>query len=158
VPTRKRSSIWCRNARILVVMGNCEESLAAGAADCGCGFAEDSACAALSNEWYRYADRSVDADSRHWLGTLPRRIDVEIDGRRLIAVHGAVSSVNRFFFASCTKAVHEESAASGCDGVAAGHCGLPFSRLVAGRLWHNAGVVGMPANDGTPHVWFSTLT
>ena len=36
-----------RNARILVVMGNCEESLAAGAADCGCGFAEDSACAAL---------------------------------------------------------------------------------------------------------------
>jgi len=37
----RRSSIW-------ILMGNCEESLAAQAAECGCGFAEDSACAVLS--------------------------------------------------------------------------------------------------------------
>jgi len=24
-------------------------------------------------------------------------------------------------------------------------------------LWHNAGAIGMPANDGTPRVWFSLL-
>jgi hypothetical protein len=29
---------------------------------------------------------------------------------------------------------------------------------VDGRLWHNAGVVGMPANDGTPRGWFSLIT
>jgi len=147
-----------RSAQIHVVMGNCEESLAAGAPDCGCGFAEESACAVLSNEWYPFADRCVDADSRHWLGSLPRRIEVEIDGRRLAAIHGGLTSINRFVFASCTKAIEEELAASGCDGVIAGHCGLPFSRVIGGRLWHNAGVVGMPANDGTPRVWFSTLT
>jgi hypothetical protein len=63
-----------RGAQIHVVMGNCEESLAAQAVDCGCGFADDSACAALSNEWYPFADRNVDAESRVWMGSLPRRI------------------------------------------------------------------------------------
>jgi hypothetical protein len=52
-----------RSAQIQVVMGNCEKSLATQAADCGCGFAEDSACAALSNEWYAFADRNIDAET-----------------------------------------------------------------------------------------------
>ena len=31
-----------------VIAGNCEEQLAAGAVDCGCGFADDSACNRLA--------------------------------------------------------------------------------------------------------------
>src|SRR6202008_961975 len=38
-----------------------------------------------------------------------------------------------------------------------GHCGIPFTEIVDGRLWHNAGAIGMPANDGTPRSWFSIL-
>ena len=41
--------------------------------------------------------------------------------------------------------------------VIAGHCGLPFTQIVDGRLWHNSGALGMPANDGTARVWFSLL-
>jgi predicted phosphodiesterase len=140
-----------------IVMGNCEESLAAQAADCGCGFAEDSACAALSGEWYPYAERNIDAESRIWMRSLPRQLHLEINGRRLVVVHGGVTSINRFIFATSAEAIEEELAASGCDGVIAGHCGLPFTCLSGGRLWHNAGVVGMPANDGTARVWFSVL-
>src|SRR5208282_4283567 len=55
-----------RGSGIWIVMGNCEESLAAQAAGCGCGFAEDSACAALSGQWYSYADRNTDTKSRLW--------------------------------------------------------------------------------------------
>jgi predicted phosphodiesterase len=139
-------------------MGNCEESLASEAADCGCGFAEDSACAALSTQWYSYAAQNVDAESRCWMGSLPRQLELEISGHRLVVVHGGLTRINRFVFASGDAAIEEELAASGCDGVIAGHCGLPFTREIDGRLWHNAGVVGMPANDGTPRVWFSTLT
>jgi predicted phosphodiesterase len=146
-----------RNSGIRIVMGNCEESLAAQAAECGCGFAEESACAALSGQWYPYADRNVDAESRLWMGSLPRQLDFEINGRRLVVVHGGVTSINRFIFATSDEAIEEELAASGCDGVIAGHCGLPFTCERAGRLWHNAGVIGMPANDGTPRVWFSVL-
>ena len=146
-----------RRAQIHVVMGNCEELLATQAADCGCGFAEDSACAALSNEWYAFADRNIDAESRIWMGSLPRRIDIEINGRLLTAIHGSVTSINRFVFATSDPIIEEELIASSCDGVIAGHCGLPFSRVINGHLWHNAGVVGMPANDGTPRAWFSVL-
>ena len=146
-----------RRAGIRVVMGNCEESLAAGAADCGCGFAEDSACAALASEWYAYADRRVDSDSRRWMGSLPRRLNIVIGPRLLAMVHGGVTSINRFVFASTDDAIAEELAASGCDGVIAGHCGLPFTCERNGWLWHNAGVIGMPANDGTSCVWYSIL-
>jgi predicted phosphodiesterase len=139
-------------------MGNCEESLAAEAADCGCGFAEDSACAALSGQWYSYANRNVDTKSRFCMSTLPRQLDLEINGRRLLVVHGGVTSINRFIFATSDDAIEEELAASACDGVIAGHCGLPFTRQSDGCLWHNAGVVGVPANDGTRRVWFSVLT
>lgn len=147
-----------RSSGIRIVMGNCEESLADRAADCGCGFAEDSACAALSIQWYPYADRNIDTESRLWLGSLPRQLEFEIGSRRLAVIHGSVTSINRFVFASCNEAIEEELAISGCDGVIAGHCGLPFTRVHCDRLWHNAGVVGMPANDGTPRVWFSVLT
>jgi len=42
--------------------------------------------------------------------------------------------------------------------VVAGHCGLPFVDFPGGRPWCNAGTVGMPANDGTPRVWYALLT
>lgn len=146
-----------RESGIRVVMGNCEESLATAAADCGCGFSADSACAILADEWYRYADRHVDVESRAWMASLPRRLDLDLGGRRLAVIHGGVTRISRFIFASDDDAIAEELTASGCDGVIGGHCGLPFTREMDGRLWHNAGVVGMPADDGTPRVWFSTL-
>jgi hypothetical protein len=43
------------------------------------------------------------------------------------------------------------------DAVIAGHTGLPFSRVLGDRLWHNPGSLGLPANDGTPRGWYSVL-
>ncbi len=48
-------------------------------------------------------------------------------------------------------------AQAGADGVIGGHCGLPFTQILGDRLWHNAGAIGLPANDGTPRVWYSLL-
>jgi predicted phosphodiesterase len=141
-----------------VVMGNCEESLGLHAADCGCGFVAGSACDMLSAAWYAHADARLDDDARAWMRTLPRRIDLVIGGRRLAIVHGSPASINRFVFASESEAtLRDFIACSGCDGVIGGHCGIPFTRIVDGRLWHNPGAIGVPAHDGTPRVWFSVL-
>ena len=143
---------------IATVMGNCEESLAAGGEDCGCGFVEGTACDLLSRGWFAHAVRQVAPRHRAWMAALPRRIDLRLGGRHLAAVHGGTASINRFLFASAPEAVlAAEIAASGAEGVLAGHCGLPFTRLVGGGIWHNAGAIGMPADDGTPRAWFSLL-
>ena len=145
-------------AGIYVVMGNCEESLALGAQDCGCGYTPGSVCDRLSAAWFTHADRELGTEVRAWMAQLPRRIDVAIAGRRLAVVHGGVELINRFIFASTAAVTKtQELVLGGLDGVIAGHCGLPFTQVFQDKLWHNAGVIGMPANDGTPRVWFSRL-
>ena len=140
-------------------MGNCDEQLGASAQDCACGYPSGSACERLSAAWFAYADAQIGSDARAWLAGLPRRIDVRIGGVSLAVIHGSVSRINHFVFASTAAAIkRREIALADVDGVIAGHCGLPFSQVIDGRLWHNAGVVGLPANDGTPRVWYSVLT
>ncbi len=147
-----------RAAGIATVMGNCEEQLGAGAEDCGCGFAPGSSCDRLSAAWFAHASAHIDDAARRWMANLPRRIDLILAGRRLAVVHGAPSRINRFVFASTPEAdLAAEIIATGTDGVIGGHCGLPFTRILAAGLWHNAGVIGLPANDGTPRGWFSLL-
>lgn len=145
---------------IHVLRGNCEEQLAADAEDCGCGFEEGTACDLLSRSWYAHARREVSAAQRAWMGTRPERLVLELpDGRRLAVLHGGARDVSRFLFASTPEAVLAgEMAETGCAGVLAGHCGIPFARHVGDGLWVNAGAIGMPADDGTPRVWFALLT
>jgi predicted phosphodiesterase len=145
---------------IAVIAGNCEENLAAGALDCGCGFEEGTACDLLSRAWYAHADREVTPAHRAWMAGLPRRIVLALpDGRRLAVLHGGTQDISRFLFASAPEAdLAAEIAATGCEGVIAGHCGLPFARRVGDGLWLNAGAIGMPADDGTPRAWFAVLS
>jgi predicted phosphodiesterase len=147
------SGIW-------VIAGNCEENLAAGALDCGCGFEEGTACDLLSRAWYAHANRQVTAVHRSWMAGLPQRLVIRLpDGRRLAVLHGRASDISRFIFASTPQADLEvEIAVTGCDGVIAGHCGIPFARQVGPGVWINAGAIGMPADDGTPRIWFALLT
>lgn len=148
-----------RNAGIGVVMGNCEEQLAADADDCGCGFAPGSECDRLSAAWFTHARSVLNRADREWMGTLPRRLDITVSGLRLAVVHGNLSAISRFIFASTPSRVKAlELVSSGVDGIVGGHCGLPFTQVIDGRLWHNPGVIGMPANDGTPRVWYSVIS
>jgi len=148
-----------RAAGIPTIMGNCEESLGYSAADCGCGFSEGSACDQLSASWYAYADAHLNDDARAWMRSLPRRIDIIVGGKSLTVVHGAVDRINQFVFSSTEDAEFtRQFEISGADGIFAGHCGIPFTRNVSGKLWHNAGAIGMPANDGTQRTWFSLIT
>ncbi len=145
------------------IMGNCEESLGNAADDCGCGFDEGTACSLLSVQWYQFANKRVNAEDRGWMRALPRFIRFSINGCRCLVVHGAVSSINRFIFPSnAAEMVHEEFATQAVDCIIAGHSGIPFTfgyREDNGRakVWHNAGVIGMPANDGTGQVWYSII-
>lgn len=129
-----------RHAGVHVVMGNCEESLGERARDCGCGFTAGSACNRLSAAWYSHADSLLDDEARAWMRNLPRRIDVLL-GKRLVAVvHGSPDRINEFVFGSASDDdLRPLVRGARCDGVIGGHCGIPFTRIVDGLLWHNPG-------------------
>jgi predicted phosphodiesterase len=147
-----------RESGIRVVMGNCEESLAASADNCGCGFEEGSTCDRLSVQWYTFAAARLDDDSRKWMKGLPQHLEINMCNRRLVVIHGGGKQINRFIFQSTPASVKQEELEwLKCDGVIAGHCGLPFTQILGDRLWHNTGAIGMPANDVTCRTWYSIL-
>lgn len=141
----------------VTIQGNCEESLALGRDECGCGFVEGSACDRLARAWWRHVEHEVGADLRRWMAALPRRLRFRVHGVETLVVHGGVRDIARHVFASTSDVVAEELAAAGADLVIAGHCGLPFTRRIGDRLWYNPGAIGLPANDGTPDGWYALL-
>ncbi|MBC8339658.1 MAG: metallophosphoesterase family protein [Rhodospirillales bacterium] len=148
-----------RAAGVPVVMGNCEESLGLAANDCNCGFDEGSDCAAWSEAWFANAALSLDEDAKAWMRALPRLIRFELAGRRFAVLHGGLDNISEYVFASSPADVKTAILDRlDVDAVIGGHEGLPFTDILGDRLWHNAGAIGMPANDGTPRVWFSVLT
>ena len=145
-----------------VIAGNCEAQLAAGAADCGCGFEEGTVCDALSAEWFAFASARICGDDRAWMGAAPDGAVFSHRGRRFAAIHGGATDVSRFIWPGDRMAMKQEIAAiesevGRVDGVIAGHCGVAFCEDVDGTLWINAGVIGMPPHDGTPDAAFAIL-
>ena len=141
------------------IQGNVEQSLAAKSNDCGCGFEEGTTCDILSKGWYDYAQQSISAETREWFASLPETLSFSLANKRVQIVHGAPSEMSRFMFDSMDDAEFvKEFELVNADIILAGHSGLPFTKRVDdGRLWHNSGAMGMPANDGTSNVWFSVL-
>ena len=147
-----------RDWGIQVVMGNCEESLAYGEDDCGCGFEPGSDCSVLAVTWYDFANRRVSPEQRRWMQALPRSIDLRMAEVDLRVVHGSLGSINEFVFASGD---HDARLAqirnADVDAVIGGHSGIPFGQQLGERYWLNAGVIGMPANDGGSHGWYMLM-
>ena len=143
-----------------VVLGNCEESFASRALDCGCGFEAGSPCSVLSDQWFRYADARISEGNRLWMGQLPVSLTFQLGSQRFSCVHGGVESINKFLFAStpeAEKAAELSLLSQGIDGLITGHCGIPFGQMIEGRAWLNAGVIGLPANDGTADGWYLVI-
>jgi len=147
-----------RDWGIHLVMGNCEEALGFGEADCGCGFDPGSACSLLAVTWYDYARRRITAEQRRWMRELPRAIDFSMLDTRFRVIHGSLDSINEFVFASSPAAGRlEQIRNAGVDVVIGGHAGIPFGQRLRERYWLNTGVIGMPANDGGRHGWYLLL-
>jgi hypothetical protein len=141
------------------IAGNYELALAAGLADCRCGYTDprDNRYAALS---YDYTARRTSADFKCWMGALPAHRRVTIGGRELLLVHGSPRRVNEFLFRSTTPVAFLERLLDQwqADALLCTHTGLHWHRrLPSGRDVVNVGVIGRPANDGRTEVWYSRI-
>jgi predicted phosphodiesterase len=140
------------------ISGNVEIQLREDLQDCGCSFEEGSRCDTLSKEWYPFAQMNTSPDSLDWMSTLPDHLRFEYAGKKALVLHGSWFETAEFIFRSTPWATKQRNfEATQANLILAGHCGLPFSDSQNDHLWLNAGVIGMPANDGDAQVWYAIL-
>ncbi len=140
------------------IAGNVEIQLRENAADCGCDFREGSRCDDFSQLWYPYAQSKLSENSIHFLKTLPNHISFTYANQKITVVHGSYFNVSEFIFKSTDWQIKAPNfGATNSNVIVAGHCGLPFHHQKENKIWLNPGVIGMPANDGNPAVWYIIL-
>ena len=146
--------------RVACIQGNYEESLSSGREDCGCGYTDprDNHFAQIS---YDYTNSHTSPGWKTWMGALPKTRRFEVEGRRVLLVHGSPRRINEFLWESDSPVPFLEKllADHDADVLVCTHTGLHWHRrLPSGRLVVNAGVLGRPANDGRTNVWYARLT
>lgn len=147
-----------KNWGIHCIAGNVEIQLSTGQANCACDFASGSRCDGFSKQWYPYAQMNLSPDSLEWMGALPEFMAFEYANQRAAVVHGSYYHTSEFIFRSTAWSIKAKHFADlSVNIILAGHCGLPFSQVQNNQHWLNPGVIGMPANDGTPRVWYMIL-
>ncbi|RXG31708.1 metallophosphoesterase family protein [Leeuwenhoekiella marinoflava] len=140
------------------ILGNVEIQLRDGAEDCGCDFRKGSRCDGFSQMWFPYAQSKLSKSSLEYIATLPNHIDFRYAGKDITVVHGDYFNVSEFVYKSTDWQIKQKNFdATGADVIIAGHCGLPFHQEKEEKTWINPGVIGMPANDGSPNVWYAVL-
>lgn len=91
------------------------------------------------------------------MAALPKTLTFTAGGLNFRVIHGGVDIINRFVFASQRDVLAEETMRADADVVIGGHAGVPFIEKIGRGVWFNPGVIGVPANDGTPDVWYGLV-
>ncbi len=161
-PSPDKSFPLLRDAHVLTMMGNYDDSIGRGLDDCQCGYTDprDNHFAQIS---YDYTLKKTSDPNRAWLRTLPHAFRLELGGRRVRFAHGSTRRINEFLWASTTPEPFIERLLRDADAdlIAVTHTGIPWERRLqrdpaSGLL--NVGAIGRPANDGDTCVWYALLT
>ncbi|VXB50940.1 Alkyl hydroperoxide reductase AhpD [Maribacter litoralis] len=142
----------------LSIAGNVELQLANDSEDCGCDFKSGSRCDDFSKMWFPYTKGRLSKESLDSMKNIPEYISFDYGNKKVTVVHGNYGNTSEFIFKSnATESKERCFKETKSDIIIAGHCGLPFHQTIKEKVWLNPGVIGMPANDGTPRVWYMML-
>ena len=143
--------------KIYVITGNVELQLRNNREDCGCDFTPGGRCDAFSHNWYAYTKDRMTKPYMKWLHSLPNHVRFYFGRKMCTVLHGSWHNPSEFIFKSTPWAIKELNLKeSVSEVIVAGHSGLPFIDSRGGLIWANAGVIGMPANNGKNKTWFMT--
>jgi putative phosphoesterase len=131
----------------VTIMGNYDDGVGFDRDECGCAYT-DPVEKALGDRSLAWTRAEVTADNKAFLRTLATEIRFEADGRRVLLVHGSPRKINEYLFEDRPIASFQRLAASSqADIIVFGHTHRPYTKLVDGVLFVNAGSVGKP-KDG----------
>jgi len=145
-----------RRADIPTVIGNYDDGVGFDRDDCGCAYREpvDRELGQRSLNWTR---AETSPENKAYLRGLVREIRFDVSATRVLLVHGSPRKMNEYLFEDRPQSSFQRLArSSNADVIVFGHTHLPYTKLVDGVLFVNAGSVGKP-KDGDPRACYAIL-
>ena len=133
--------------QVSTIMGNYDDGVGFDRDECGCAYRdpEEKARGERSIAWTK---AHTTPENKAFLRTLTPEIRFETGGRRVLLVHGSPRKMNEYLFEDRPLSSFQRLAAtSEADIIVFGHTHKPYTKLVDGVWFINAGSVGKP-KDG----------
>ena len=133
-----------RREGIATIMGNYDEGVGFSKDECGCAYTNP-VDQELGDRSLRWTQATVTAPNKAFLAALAREMRIEIDGCRVLLVHGSPRRINEYLFEDRPVSSFQRLAvSSGADLIAFGHTHKPYLKVIDGVSFLNAGSVGKP--------------
>lgn len=142
--------------RIPTIIGNYDDGVGFDRDECGCAY-RDPVEKERGDRSLMWTRRRVTHDNKAFLRELVKEIRVDVDGKRVLMVHGSPRKMNEYLFEDRPVSSFQRIAASSAaDIIVFGHTHKPYTKRVDGVLFVNAGSVGKP-KDGDWRACYAIL-
>lgn len=145
-----------REMRIPTIVGNYDDGVGFDRDECGCAY-RDPIEEQRGNQSLTWTKAHVTPENKAFLRELVKELRIEVDGRRVLLVHGSPRKINEYLFEDRPLSSFQRLAASSnADIIVFGHTHRPYTKLVDQVLFVNAGSVGKP-KDGDWRACYAIL-
>jgi putative phosphoesterase len=145
-----------RELKIPTIMGNYDKGIGFEKDDCGCAYTswEEIETGKESIEW---TTRNTSQGNKEFLRNLLKKIELEINGKRILLVHGSPRRINEYLYEDRPeKSVRRMLNSLNVDILGCGHTHLHYFKIVNGVYIVNPGSVGKP-KDGDPRSSYASI-
>jgi putative phosphoesterase len=145
-----------RSRGIPTIMGNYDDGVGNDKDDCGCAYT-DPEMRRLGDISLMWTRQHVSSDNKAFLRSLLPNIRLQIEGQRLLLVHGSPRRINEYLYEDREQSGLQRIArGADADVLVFGHTHLPYAKMVDGVLFVNDGSVGKP-KDGDLRAAYAML-
>lgn len=146
-----------RERNIPTIMGNYDLGVGNSSDDCGCAYTSKIA-EALGKRSIAWTNQNTTSDNKLFLQQLAAQIPLQLDGLRVLLVHGSPRKINEYLFEDRPDATMERLLdLAEADVLVCGHTHIPYHKILpSGRHVVNAGSVGKP-KDGNPQACYVVI-
>lgn len=141
---------------IPTIMGNYDDGIGYFRIACGCDYPTEKAME-LGQRSVAWTKANTTEAQKAYLRNLPYHLVREIEGHRVLLVHGSPARLNEYLYEHVGEEVFRAHlAATQADVLIFGHTHKPFQRRIDGKLLVNSGSAGKPKH-GRPQATYVML-
>ena len=146
-----------RDLGIPIIMGNYDDGVGFDRDKCGCAYREPEE-KARGDRSLAWTKAHTTSENKATLRAFMPEIRLDIEGRRILLVHGSPRKMNEYLFEDRPLSSFKRLAASSnADVIVFGHTHKPYVKHVDGVWFVNAGSIGKP-KDGDWRACYAILT